>query len=69
MQSSNSGTGLFWLAVEFNLTNTYPPANNMSLDGVDLDGQYLFQPMLKVFGYKVRNLNGSEAESGFSIIS
>ena len=49
------------LAVEFNLTNTYPLANNLSLDGVDLDGQYLFQPMLKVFGYKVRNLDGSEA--------
>jgi hypothetical protein len=50
-----------YLAVEFNLTNTYPLANNLSLDGVDVDGQYLFQPLLKVFGYKTRNLDGSEA--------
>ena len=52
-------------AVEVNVSNITPLAQNLTLNGQVVPGKYLLQPLLKIWGGKVRNLDGTEAPQEF----
>jgi hypothetical protein len=48
-------------AVELNISSITPLAQNLTLNGAPVPNKYLFRPLMKIWGGKVRNLDGSEA--------
>jgi hypothetical protein len=47
------------------VSNIAPLAQNLTLNGLVVPGKYLLQPLVKIWGGKVRNLDGSEAPQEF----
>ena len=61
MNCNNNTQSVLLLAVELNMSNITPLARNLTLNGEPVPGKYLFRPLMKIWGGKVRNLDGTEA--------
>jgi hypothetical protein len=51
--------------VQLNLTNIAPLAVPLTKNGAPVPGKWLMQPLLKVYGQKVKELDGSESNQEF----